>query len=363
MNLLQADIQLAIAKQLRWMPDAIELSDEAISLTGWALTVWDSQARMRFLVNGEDFDEVEWPLPSPDLPLVFPDVPAVQASRFRAYRRHAATPSLFPEGFARFNVTGPFGEHRLSYRSAWFMADPAREAAMPSLAQIERVIGTANDRWFRIGGATIVQRFDALLQERFSRPLASFEAVLDWGCGAGRLSRYLAPRVRSLTGIDIDGDNIAACSRLLPQGRFLSVGLLPPTPLPAASFDLVLGLSVLTHLEEAVQDAWLRELQRLTRPGALLLLSVEGLVQTALYRVPPDHIQRVHERGIVDAGANAQLEAVLPGSTYYRNTWHSPDYILAHWSRWFDVLDIIGGVAGNQDLVLLRRRADAAAEN
>lgn len=361
MNIHQAEIQLALAKQLRWLPDVIALSDEKLSMAGWALSVWDRQENMRFLLNGEDFDEVAWPLPSPDLPLVFPDLPDVQASRFHAEMRRSPDRSLFPGGLARFNVTGRFGEHRLSYRTAWFMADPLQEPPMPSAAQVERVIGTANDHWFRVGGATTVGRFDALLQERFGRSLDSFDAVLDWGCGAGRLSRYLVSRTRSLTGIDIDADNVAGCARLLPDSRFLRVDLMPPTPLPDASFDLVLGLSVLTQLEEPVQDAWLQELQRLTRPGALLMLSVEGLVHAALYRVPTELVQRFHEQGILDAGANPQLDSVLPGSSYYRNTWHSPDYIHTHWSRWFDVLDIIGGVAGNQDLVLLRRRGPAVA--
>ena len=36
---------------------------------------------------------------------------------------------------------------------------------------------------------------------------------------------------------------------------------------------------------------------------------------------------------------------------------HAPDYILAHWGRYFDVLDIIEAMAGHQDVVVLRRRA------
>ncbi|APW44984.1 class I SAM-dependent methyltransferase [Rhodoferax saidenbachensis] len=358
MNIYQADIQLAAAKHLRWMPDSIVVEEDRITVSGWALSVWDSHDQRRVLINGVDFEQVAWSLASPDLLVPFGDVPGAAVSRFHCWHRKTNGQSMFPEGFARLNVTGRFGEHRLSYRTAWYVADPAREQDMPSLAQIERVIGNGDQRAFLLGGATIVKRFEQLLLERFERPLSSFESILDWGCGAGRLSRYLSLLSPSVTGIDIDADNIASCARTIPGARFMQVDLMPPTSFPEAAFDLVLGLSVLTHLDEVVQDAWLAELRRITRPNALLMLSVQGLAQMALYRTPPELHLEVHRSGFFDAGANSQLQEVVADASYYRNVMHSPDYIMVRWSRWFDVLDIIEGTAGNQDVVLLRRRTD-----
>ncbi|WP_018411630.1 class I SAM-dependent methyltransferase [Methyloversatilis thermotolerans] len=358
MNIHFADIQLATARHLRWMPDAVVVTDEEITVSGWALSIWDDPARQRFLINGADFDQVDRSLPSPDLLDFFGHIPNAATSRFFCRHRRTGRDELFPDGFVRLNVTGPFGEHRLSYRTAWYLADPAREPAMPSPDQIERVIGSANLPSFRLGGATIVKHYEHLLHERFDRPIASFRSILDWGCGAGRLSRYLSLLSPAVTGIDIDADNIACCRDSLPGARFLAVDLMPPTPFADCSFDLVIGLSVLTHLDEAVQDAWLEELWRITQPEALLLLSVQGLPQMALYRTPPALYLETHETGILDVGANAQLQAVIDDAEYYRNVMHSPDYIMTRWARWFDVLDIIPGTAGTQDVVLLRRRAD-----
>jgi len=334
------------------------LADGEITVDGWVLTVWDAQERLRFLVNGVDFDQIEWPIASPDLLGPFSHIPNAAASRFRCRHRVPNGWALFPDGFARFNVTSQFGEHRLSYRTAWYLADPAWEPAMPSSAQIARVIGSGDEHAFRFGGATIVKRFEQLLLERFGRPLASFEQILDWGCGAGRLTRYLSMLSPMVTGIDIDPDNIARCAMALPSTHFLKVDLMPPTSLPDAAFDLVVGVSVLTHLDEPVQNAWLAELRRITRPDALLLLSVEGLAQMALYRRPAELRRETHTKGIVDGGANTQLGDVISDTAYYRNVMHSPDYIMTAWSAWFDVLDIVEGIAGNQDLVLLRRRQD-----
>ena len=229
---------------------------------------------------------------------------------------------------------------------------------MPSPEQIQRVIGTPDLQPFLFGGATIVKRFEQLLLERFGRPLASFRSILDWGCGAGRLTRYLSQLSPSVTGIDIDADNIASCDETMPGARFLRVDLMPPTVLPSAVFDLVVGLSVLTHLNEQVQDAWLAELQRITCPQALLLLSVQGLAQMSLYLAPPELHLQAHRQGILDVGGNSQLDEVIEDRSYYRNVMHSHDYIMTRWVQWFDVLDIVEGTAGNQDLVLLRRRAD-----
>lgn len=358
MKIYQADLQLAVAKHLRWMLDRITIETDSLVMEGWAVGIWDSQEQYRFLINGEDFDVLEWPLPSPDLETFFPEIPHAETSRFRCRHYFSDPATLFPNGMARFNVTNSYGEHAWSYRTAWFMADRACELPLPSPEQIARVIGTPDENAFRWGGATIASRFAHLLAERFDRPLSSFASILDWGCGAGRLTRYLLAYGTSVTGVDIDPDNTRLCQETLPGAKFLQVDLLPPTSIETASFDLVVGLSVLTHLAEPVQNAWLAELQRITCPGGLLLLSVKGLAQMALYRAPASQKLEAHRKGFHDIGSNTQLNAVIDDSTYYRDVLHSPDYILSHWGQYFDVLDIIEAIAANEDVVVLRRRID-----
>jgi SAM-dependent methyltransferase len=354
----EIELQLAAARHLRWHPGAIEVTADALSFEGWALTVWEPQEQLRFLVNGEDVDELEWPLPSPDLMSHFGHLPGASAARFRARHRRLPHRPLFRDGFARLNCTSGFGEHAMSYRTAWYLADPAAEPAMPSPEQIERVIGAPDPHAYRLGGATTVRRFDAYLRHRFERPLASFDAVLDWGCGAGRLTRYLHQAGVAVTGVDIDADNVAGCSRMLPGGHFLTVGLWPPTALPDASFDLVIGLSVVTHLTQAAQHAWLAELRRITRPGGIVLLSVQGMAQSALYMDAVGQ-RTAHHHGVHVAGPNPQLAGMLPESDYYQDVRHTHDYVVSTWGEYFDVLDIVPALACHQDAVVMRRRAAA----
>lgn len=358
MNVHDLDMRIAAAKYIRWLPSSITIKGDEASVEGWALNVWDDPAQARFTINGQDFDEVEWPLPSPYLLDHFGGIPNADASHFRCRHRAKAGETLFPDGFARFNVTGQFGEHRRSYRTAWFVADPASEPPMPSSAQIARVIGTGDLTAFQWGGATIVSRIAHYLLDRFDRSLGSFDAVLDWGCGAGRLSRYLPKFTPNLTGIDIDADNVRNCKETIPDVDFAAVDLLPPTPFSDGRFDLVIGLSVLTHMNQQVQDAWLPELRRVTKPGGLVLLSVQGLAQSALYRTPAEILLTTHRLGLNCRGGNAQLSGFIPDEEYYKDTIFSPDYIFSHWGRYFDVLEIVDAIAGNQDLVVLRRREE-----
>lgn len=355
MSTLLTDMQLSAARSLGWMPGHVHLSATDIWVDGWALRLWDHGERPRFLINGEDFAEVEWPLPAPDVHDAFPALMPEGCTRFRA--RHPVTPGggLFPEGFARFNVTGRLGEHRHSYRTAWFVADPATEPPVPTPERITRVIGSDSAPMFLLGGATIAQRIRCLLQDRFDRPLSSFRAILDWGCGAGRVTRYLGMMSPVVTGVDIDADNLQHSAASLPEVAFEQVGLYPPTAFPDGRFDLVIGLSVLTHLKESAQDQWLEELRRIVEPGGILLLSVQGLAQSALYRAPLERQLRAHREGFLYVGPDGQLDDVVAEEGYYSHIIQSHEYIMVHWGRYFDVLEIVEGIAGNQDLVVLRR--------
>lgn len=232
----RADMQLAVVNQLRWYPGSISIDAHHITMEGWALALWDPQDQLRFLVNGVDFEDLEWPLPSPDLLPLFEGVPHAEMSRFRCH--HRRTEVLWPseEKFVRFNVTTRLGEHAFSYRTAWYLADPAREAPMPQGAQIERVIGAPSAAAYRLGGASTVNRLDAYLRHRFDKSIASFDSVLDWGCGAGRLTRYLSALSDRVTGVDIDADNVAMCARSFPGATFIPIERHPPTPFSADSF-------------------------------------------------------------------------------------------------------------------------------
>lgn len=116
-----------------------------------------------------------------------------------------------------------------------------------------------------------------------------YEAVLDFGCGAGRETRQLLmqePRPARYLGLDLHRGLIEWCQRNLepldPGFSFVhhdvySAGLNPggnrdPMRFPAedGSFSLVLASSVFTHLTEAEGAFYLAECARVLRPGGVL---------------------------------------------------------------------------------------------
>lgn len=205
------------------------------------------------------------------------------------------------------------------------------------------------DRW----GYALKRKYDEAVARHIGKP----RRVLDWGCGAGRLARYLVGEC-DYTGIDIDAEAIDWCRANIPNGRFLLQALEARTPFADDSFDAVIGISIFTHLREEDQLAWLKELARITRPGGIVAVSVCGA--TSLFNAvnPPWAEEVLRERGFVDTGVEATLQGVTTDDEYYRNVYHTPGYIRERWGQDFEVLEILPAfVANMQDLVLLRPRA------
>jgi SAM-dependent methyltransferase len=129
--------------------------------------------------------------------------------------------------------------------------------------------------FFRIGAQ--LRRGIGAAAASAGTPVGYMRAILDFGCGCGRVARHWEAGVGpEVYGCDYNPDLIAWCAANLPAMRVVRNGLAPPTPYVTGSFDLVYALSVFTHLDEPLQRGWLSEFRRLLRPGGMLVLSVLG---------------------------------------------------------------------------------------
>jgi SAM-dependent methyltransferase len=167
-------------------------------------------------------------------------------------------------------------------------------------------------------------------------------------------------------GTDIDAEMIEWLRTTVPFGRFEVAPHEPPLPYPDGHFDLVIGHSVFTHLDERIQDLWLGELQRITRPDGVLMLTVEGESTWARTRQASvsagEDVGRwqaeLATRGILFIENDGWVGSTHPG--FYHSTIHAPWYVFEHWSEFFDVEAYLPDGSWSQDLVVLRRRADGA---
>jgi len=132
-----------------------------------------------------------------------------------------------------------------------------------------RSASRADTGWFVEGGRLAEESIRATLG-RAGAPLGgSLEAILDFGCGCGRVLCRWHDLDTRVCGSDLSDPAVKWCRTHLP---FVEAGvnaLEPPLTYGDASFDLVYALSVLTHLPVETQLAWRDELGRVLRPAAI----------------------------------------------------------------------------------------------
>jgi SAM-dependent methyltransferase len=238
----------------------------------------------------------------------------------------------------------------------WHRLPSPHDPPVPGPDRMIRVGGHDTAEAFLGVGVQVLGTLRAALKSVVGKDVDQFPRVLDWGCGCGRLSRYFVDLPVQLTGADIDADNVAWCAANLPFARFETIPLHPPMPFADASFDLAFGTSVFTHLTESVQFEWLAELRRVVRPGGVLLLSTLGDAAIQVFNLTAAQVRERNRAGILDLTKNAILDGYLPEEDYYRDVFHTTDYVRREWGKYFDVLEIIPGGLIVQDLIVLRRR-------
>jgi cyclopropane fatty-acyl-phospholipid synthase-like methyltransferase len=154
----------------------------------------------------------------------------------------------------------------------------------------------------------------------------------------------------------------------------------PPTPYHDNAFDMIVSISVFTHLNEQSQDEFLSELHRISGPNAYLFLTVHG--ETALTRALQEDAIRamlavdtqlfleaqekfwkgkyafILQQGhlTVNSDEKEEMESgkIINEPFEYGITFIPEQYIRSHWSQWFEICDYRHGALHSfQDIVVL----------
>lgn len=226
----------------------------------------------------------------------------------------------------------------------------------------------ANSAGHRLIQRNQLQVFEAVLR-RHGRSLRQCRRILEFGCGYGRLTRYLftlAPQAE-ITGCDVSARDIAFCRRTYPQGRFTVNQPTPPLNLPDAHYDLIFSYSVFTHLSEENHKRWLRELARILRPGGCMLHTTHSVLSLRLMEMfSPERLPKYGLDGSVEAfaalGKPYHYAVDNPALPEYGMTIIDPSYIAQHWPAYSGlrvVEHVVGATMGFpegcQDLVVLTK--------
>lgn len=267
----------------------------------------------------------------------------------------------------RLGVHGPLQDWLEFNRSGAFTSWDALAlvAPFPPLDRVQITTGLKDLTAFASHGYDI---FTAL-NNASPKPLPSHHDILDFGVGAGRLARLFKGFRGTYTGVDVDGYNAAWVSRALAHVRAVHTTPRKPLPLPADSFDLIVSISVFSHMNERDQFFYLSELARVAKPGATLLLSTHGdralaraVAEPAVFdmlQVPRRAVMKAHDT-FAEEGFQfiRQWRGHLNNLFYaYGITFISEAYIREIWARTFDVIDVKSGAIHDfQDIVVLRAR-------
>ena len=227
---------------------------------------------------------------------------------------------------------------------------PTPAAAEPVPADFT-LLDASLSGWFREESGELLEGF----------PISADDHVLDVGCGEGVFIAFCAGRGAEVTYADIDAARIEAVTARLQGSKARATHPLVsdanPLPLPDAYADKVIGMEVMEHVDDPA--AFLRELVRVGKPGALYLLSVPDAASERVQQhlAPPGHFEKPNhinifsredfERLVTEAGL------VIEHRAYYGFYWSifwalfwtcdqdlSPPWhpLLESWARTWDMV-------------------------
>jgi SAM-dependent methyltransferase len=224
----------------------------------------------------------------------------------------------------------------------------ARDLPPREITQL--AIGIRDPAAMDASGLVGVQSMESILAAN-GISLGELETILDFGCGCGRMLKHLQESGARLYGADYNPYLIEWCKRAVPSVEaVVRTEMSPGLPFKDAMFDLVVAVATFTHMDEAIQRPWMRELARVLRPGGVIYLSVHGAGRAA------ELAADLQARFI-----SGQVVVVRPGlsGTNGCAAYHPEAAVRGSFSAGLDVLAYVPGGARDvrQDAVLFRKQS------
>jgi len=194
--------------------------------------------------------------------------------------------------------------------------------------------------------------------ETHAGPLDASRTVLDFGCGWGRIIRFFLRDVppANLHGIDCYDEVLELCKQTNRWCNFQLIKPEPPTSFSEDKFDLIYCYSVFSHLSEEMHQRWLKEFQRILKPGGLLIATtwprdyIENCDEqakqwpewmrspTPTFADVPQYLERYDRGEFCYSGVGGG--GPLDGS-FFGEACISRAYVLNHWTKHFAFLDYV----------------------
>jgi SAM-dependent methyltransferase len=227
--------------------------------------------------------------------------------------------------------------------------------------------GATADEYLALGEAHVSTMISIANTSGFA--LREGNRVLDFGCGAGRMIRWLhkfAGRCE-IWGVDINARCIKWCQQnLSPPFKFATITTAPHLPFEDGYFDFIYCASVFTHIDD-LADAWLLELKRVTVPGGRIFITVHDKHTADLIMNHPEecrnHAHRIdwfrsllksYDKKTNFTKFGYDMFSIYPGGPQSQ-VFYDMDFLRRHWERILDVLSVTPEANGYQTAILLKK--------
>ncbi|MBC6450185.1 class I SAM-dependent methyltransferase [Actinokineospora sp. HBU206404] len=160
--------------------------------------------------------------------------------------------------------------------------------------------------------------------------------VLDFGCGAGRLSQALAEYADEVVGVDVSVPMLET-ARALDRSDGKCQFVLNEVPdlhvFTSNSFDLVYSELVLQHLPAKVIADYLGEFVRVLRPGAVAVLQCTSrplwTLKGTIWRLAPYRMVRLGQKLVLRYPAPMRMTALPPAKVAAVVSMHGAEIVAA----------------------------------
>lgn len=174
--------------------------------------------------------------------------------------------------------------------------------------------------------------------------------VLEWGCGPGRIIRHLRNQLENdveLYGSDYNKKSIKWNQKNIKGIQFIVNQLEPPLSFQPAFFNCVYAISVFTHLSEEMHTQWIQEIERILKPGGLIIITTHGDLTT--------NRLLSHEKHLYNSGKLVVRGDVKEGKKWYQ-AYHSPKFVRNNLLKSFDILHNGRFDSSIQDIWVARKK-------
>lgn len=238
--------------------------------------------------------------------------------------------------------------------------------------KLRSIVAAPSEPVFLWTGAFDANLFHGFFR-RYWRGTTPAPRVLDFGCGCGRMTRFLGQHPSlAVMGSDINKTLVDWCKSNLEAVETFENGAMPPLDLADGSVDFLYSLSIFTHLSEAAMTAWLVEIARVLDTEGIAVVTTHGPAaldviaaseqHQSMFQLTPDEAVAIKDSlpaiGYKYLRYDADVLAAADAGEDYGNSFADHGYIEREWAKsGVEVVAILpGGLRSWQDVIVLRKR-------